>query len=80
MRCSGSRWPSSAAAPAQAAKTVVVTGQDTLTWDKPLVDIEPGDTVRWTFDGTAQVHNVESNSPNWSTDPAAPTPPCPDPV
>ena len=54
-----------AAAPAQAAKTVVVAGLDTLTWDPPLVDIEPGDTVRWTFDGTQQAHNVESETPGW---------------
>ncbi len=62
-------------APAQAAKTVVVTGKDTLTWDVPTVDIEPGDSVRWTFAGTAQAHNVMSNSPNWSTEsPLTPTP------
>jgi plastocyanin len=56
-----------AAAPAQAAKTVDVAGLDSLTWNPPFVDIEPGDTVRWTFTGTAQFHNVEANSPNWTT-------------
>ena len=54
------------AAPAGAAQTVVVQGLDTLTWDKTTVDIQPGDSVRWTFAGTTQAHNVRSNSPNWS--------------
>ena len=56
-----------AAAPAQAAE-VVVTGQDTLSWDKPTVDVAPGDSVRWTFAGTAQPHNVKSTSANWTVD------------
>ncbi len=55
-------------AQAQAAQEVVVTGLDTLTWDKPVVDINPGDSVRWTFGGTTQVHNVKSTSPNWEID------------
>jgi plastocyanin len=54
-----------AAAPAQAAKEVTVTGLDTLAWDQPLVDIAPGDSVRWSFAGTTQVHNVKSTSLNW---------------
>jgi plastocyanin len=54
-----------APAPAQAAQEVVVTGLDTLTWDRPVVDIQPGDSVRWAFTGTTQVHNVKSTSPNW---------------
>jgi plastocyanin len=54
-----------AAAPAQAAQEVVVTGLDALAWDKPIVDIQPGDTMRWTFAGTTQVHNVKSTGPNW---------------
>jgi plastocyanin len=53
-----------AAAPAQAE--VVVTARDTLTWDQPAVSIKPGETVRWTFAGTAQAHNVTSGSDNWS--------------
>jgi plastocyanin len=57
-----------AAAPAQAAQEVVVTGLDTLAWDKPTVDIQPGDTVRWTFAGTTQPHNVKSTSANWTVD------------
>ena len=55
-------------AQAQAAQEVVVAGLDTLTWDKPVVDINPGDSVRWTFAGTTQVHNVKSTSPNWEID------------
>jgi plastocyanin len=54
-----------AVAGAASAAEVVVQGQDTLAWDKPVVDVAIGDTVRWTFAGTAQVHNVKSNSPNW---------------
>ena len=67
-----------AAAPAQAAKTVVVTGLDTLAWDVPLVDIQPGDSVRWTFVGTQNAHNVMSNSPNWSTESPLQPIPAPD--
>jgi plastocyanin len=54
-----------AAAPAQADETVV-SGRDDLTWDKSVVDIKPGDSVRWTFPGTVQFHNVWSDSPNWN--------------
>ena len=58
------------AAPAQAA-TEVVTGLDTSAagppaWDKPLVNIRPGDSVRWTFPNTTEFHNVWAQSPNWS--------------
>jgi plastocyanin len=69
------------AAPAHAAQEVVITGLDTLTWDKPTVDIQPGDSVRWSFAGTTQVHNVKSSSANWEIDsplgavPAPDTPP-----
>jgi plastocyanin len=63
------------AAPAQAAQDVTVTGLDTLTWDKPIVDIQPGDSVRWSFAGTTQVHNVKSTSANWELDsPLGPIP------
>ena len=63
------------AAPAQAAQEVVVTGLDTLVWDKPDVNIQPGDSVRWSFAGTTQVHNVKSTSPNWEIDsPLGPVP------
>jgi plastocyanin len=69
------RWPAallgSAAlallpvAPASAAETVV-TGSDALVWDPPRVTVALGDTVRWTFPNTTQVHNVASDSDNWS--------------
>ena len=52
------------AAPAQSAE-VVVTGKDTLTWEPAVVDVQPGDTVVWTFPGTTQAHNVKSATPNW---------------
>jgi plastocyanin len=65
------------AAPAQAAQEVVVTGLDTLTWDKPVVDIAPGDSVRWAFTGTTQVHNVKSTSPNWEIKSPLVPPPAP---
>lgn len=59
------------AAPAQ-ADTVTVAGLDTLVWDKPTVDIKPGDSVVWTFPGTTQFHNVWSeNTPTttpWPTE------------
>lgn len=45
------------AAPAQ-ADTVSVIGTDALVWDKPVVDVKPGDTVEWSFPNTAQFHNV----------------------
>lgn len=66
------------AAPAHAAQEVVVTGLDTLTWDKPTVDIQPGDSVRWSFAGTTQVHNVKSTSPNWEIDSTLGPVPAPD--
>jgi plastocyanin len=53
------------ATPAQ-ADTVTVTGLDTLAWDTPEVNIRPGDSVRWTFPGTTQFHNVWAASPNWT--------------
>jgi plastocyanin len=45
------------AAPAH-ADTVSVIGTDALVWDKPVVDIKPGDIVEWSFPNTAQYHNV----------------------
>ncbi len=50
------------AAPAQ-ADTVSVIGTDALVWDKPVVDVKPGDTVEWSFPGTAQYHNVAIEFP-----------------
>ena len=48
----------SASAPAQAA-VHDINGRDSLDWDRPYVAVEPGDTVRWSFDGTQQAHNVQ---------------------
>lgn len=69
------RWPATllggaalalaAAAPAAAGETVV-TGTDALVWDTPQVTVAKGDSVRWTFPNTTQVHNVASDSPNWT--------------
>ncbi len=53
-----------AAAPASAAE-VQVKGLDTLLWEPATVQVQTGDTVRWTFAGTEQFHNVKSNSANW---------------
>jgi plastocyanin len=66
-----------AAAPAQAAQEVTVTGLDTPTWDKTLVDIQPGDSVRWAFTGAMQVHNVKSTSLNWEFKSPLVPPPAP---
>ena len=48
----------SASATAQAA-VHDIKGRDSLDWDRPSVAVAPGDTVRWSFDGTQQVHNVQ---------------------
>ena len=54
------------AAPAQAQEPAATfTGLDTLTWDKTDVTIEPGQSVRWTFPGTTQFHNVWSDTGPW---------------
>jgi plastocyanin len=53
------------AAPAQ-ADTATVTARDDLTWDQTDVYVKPGDSVRWTFAGTTQFHNVLAASPNWT--------------
>ena len=53
-----------AATPAAAAE-VQVRGTDQNLFDPPRVAIAAGDTVRWTFDGTAQPHNVLATSDNW---------------
>ena len=62
-RYSGSAWPRSSA-PAQAA-VHDIKGRDSLDWDRPAISIAPGDTVRWTFDGTQQAHNVEPEGAKW---------------
>ncbi|MDA0182256.1 plastocyanin/azurin family copper-binding protein [Solirubrobacter phytolaccae] len=48
------------ASPALAADEVI-SGLDTLVWDKPAVSILPGEKVTWQFPGTAQAHHVASN-------------------
>jgi plastocyanin len=48
------------------AADVQVKALDTLAWDKPQVEVQPGDTVTWTFEGTTLAHNVQSASANWS--------------
>jgi plastocyanin len=60
-----------AAAPASAAPATV-HGLDTLTWDTPDVAVTVGDTVTWTFAGTAQAHHVANqgsdiNDAGWAT-------------
>ena len=47
-----------ASATAQAA-VHDIKGRDSLDWDRPYIAIEPGDAVRWSFDGTQQTHNVQ---------------------
>ena len=58
-----------------------MTGLDDIgadpAWDKTLVNIRPGDSVRWTFPNTTQFHNVWAQSPNWS-DESPLGPPAPD--
>jgi len=66
----GLALPLVVAAPAGAAqvevKALEPAGTDPV-WDKTLVEIDPGDTVVWTFAGTIQAHNVWSGtSTNWS--------------
>jgi plastocyanin len=59
----GAALPLAAAAPAGAAqvevKAVEPAGASPV-WDKAEVDVALGDTVRWSFDGTQQAHNVEA--------------------
>ena len=60
-----------AAAPAAAAP-VTIHGMDTLTWDTPNVAVTVGDTVTWTFAGTAQAHHVANqgsdiNDAGWAS-------------
>jgi plastocyanin len=50
------------ASPALAADEII-RGTDALVWDKPNVAIAPGESVTWTFDGTAQAHHVAANGP-----------------
>ncbi len=54
------------ASPAWGADAVV-HATDASGWDTQLVDIQPGDSVTWTFAGTAQAHNVQSAAGDWST-------------
>jgi plastocyanin/type 1 glutamine amidotransferase len=45
--------------------TISVTGTET-TWTPSTVTVATGDTVRWTFTGSTQAHNVRSTSGNWN--------------
>jgi plastocyanin len=54
-----------AAAPASAA-SFDVHGLDTLVWDQPDLKVAVGDTVTWSFPGTAQPHNIKGSSANWA--------------
>ena len=54
------------AALAQApAATISVTGNQT-TWSPSAVTVSTGETVRWSFAGSALPHNVHSSSSNWN--------------
>jgi plastocyanin len=61
----GSAVALAAAAPATAAD-VQIYGLDTPAWDKPALNVAVGDSVTWSFPGTAQPHNVSSTSANWA--------------
>ena len=65
-----------AAAPAAAAQHEV-KGLDTLVWDRPDITVAAGDTVRWTFAGTAQPHNVAAQGGNWTYRTELGAPPAP---
>ena len=55
------------ASPAAAAEVEVKTVEpvdEPPVWDRQTVAVEIGDTVRWTFEGTAQAHNVRSDDIN----------------
>jgi plastocyanin len=62
------------AAPAS-ADTVTVQALDTPGWDRTVVDVQPDDTVVWSFAGTTQAHNVESASAGFRSDVAVAGPP-----
>jgi plastocyanin len=49
------------------AADAVVHATDAPGWDVQVVDIQPGDTVTWTFAGTTQAHNVQSPANDWGT-------------
>ena len=70
-----------AAAPAAAgAAEVQVQGLDSLQFAPKDVTIAAGDTVRWTFAGTTQPHNVAATGGNWTFRTEAGAPPAPDAV
>jgi plastocyanin len=62
-----------AAAPAASAADQTVQAVDGTTadpnanrWSPPNVGVQVGDTVTWSFAGTAMAHNVQSEGSNWS--------------
>jgi plastocyanin len=56
------------ACPAFGADTVVhaVEPAGVPAWDTPTVNIQPGESVTWSFTDTTQAHNVEATGGNWS--------------
>jgi plastocyanin len=49
------------------AADAVVHATDAPGWDVQVVDIQPGDSVTWMFDGTLQAHNVQSAAGDWTS-------------
>ncbi len=47
------------------AATISVTGNET-TWSPPNVTVTTGETVRWSFSGANQAHNVHGTGANWN--------------
>jgi plastocyanin len=57
------------------AADAVVHATDAPGWDVQVVDIQPGDSVTWSFAGTTQAHNVRVAPGGWGIDVAvAPEP------
>jgi plastocyanin len=53
-------------ATASAADQTVQAVDATLAWSPATVTVKAGESVTWTFTGTAQAHNVAASSANWS--------------
>ena len=55
------------AVPTTASADAVIRAVDVSnTWSPAAVTIKAGETVTWSFAGTMTVHNVRSDSPNWT--------------